>query len=755
MSLRSALLSGMLTILGAAASHAQPQREDLLLATNLRVEHLLHPDFSVVNGYPSVGSDSNPKVLVGNRQPIFGWQVQGSGERAFQSAYRIIVSGHADSIATGVGDVWDSGRVASGESINIRYGGKALQPRTDYVWRVMLWDRQGGPSPWSATGRFRTADTLRDYRTAYYPIQKTDESPSRIVRENGVTQIDFGRASFGQLRLTLTTEAPSDTVVVHLGEALLPDGRINSRPGGTIRYAAYRIPLMRGRHTYYVHFRPDKRNTGPQAVRMPAYIGEVMPFRYVELEGYGREVQKADITRATVHYPFDEQASYFESPDTVLNAVWDLCKYSIKATSFAGIYVDGDRERIPYEADAYINQLCHYGVDHEYSMARRSHEYLLHHATWPTEWILQSVLMAYNDYLYTGDARSAEHHYDVLKAKLLLPLREANGLISTKTGKQTRTLMDAIHYKGDSLRDIVDWPHTGGFGMVGNGETDGFVFTPFNSVVNAFHYKALRDMTHLANALGHTGDAAIFSQKAAETYRAFQRLLWDKRQGAYRDGIGTDHASLHTNMMAMAFGLVPEQRTQEVAAFIRSRGMACSVYGSQFLMDAVYEAGDAAYGLSLLTSRDDRSWYNMIRAGSTITMEAWDNKYKPNQDWNHAWGAVPANAIPRKLMGVEPLLPGWNAFRVRPQLGPLAWARVKVPTIKGAVELSCRQGDGTYRMELKVPGNTEAHVEIPAVQRGRVSVTVNDAVVKADDRGGYIVLAPLAPGNYVIEVKNK
>src|SRR3546814_19626828 len=90
-------------------------------------------------------------------------------------------------------------------------------------------------------------------------------------------------------------------------------------------------------------------------------------------------------------------------------------------------------------------------------------------------------------------------------------------------------------------------------------------------------------------------------------------------------------------------------------------------------MDAVYEAGDADYGLSLLTSQEDRSWYNMIRAGSTITMEAWDNKYKPNQDWNHARGAVPANIITRKLMGVEPLEPGWVVFRVRPQIGSLAW----------------------------------------------------------------------------------
>src|SRR5690606_21545815 len=135
--------------------------------------------------------------------------------------------------------------------------------------------------------------------------------------------------------------------------------------------------------------------------------------------------------------------------------------------------------------------------------------------------------------------RSAEHHYGDLKAKLLLPLRETNGLISTRTGKQTPQLMNAIHYRGDSLRDIVDWPHTGGFGMVGNGETDGFVFTDYNAVVNAFHYKALRDMAKLAAALGIEADAKAFSEKADETYSAFQSLLWDNRAGTYRDGIDT------------------------------------------------------------------------------------------------------------------------------------------------------------------------------------------------------------------------
>ena len=62
--------------------------------------------------------------------------------------------------------------------------------------------------------------------------------------------------------------------------------------------------------------------------------------------------------------------------------------------------------------------------------------------------------------------------------------------------------------------------------------------------------------------------------------------------------------------------------------------MACSVYGAQYLLEGLYFAGEADYALELMTSTSDRSWWNMIQSGSTMTMEAWDIKYKPNSAMN-------------------------------------------------------------------------------------------------------------------------
>ena len=56
----------------------------------------------------------------------------------------------------------------------------------------------------------------------------------------------------------------------------------------------------------------------------------------------------------------------------------------------------------------------------------------------------------------------------------------------------------------------------------------------------------------------------------------------------------------------------------------------------------------------------------MLDVGSTITMEAWAAKYKPNLDWNHAWAAAPANIVPRYVLGVRPLSPGSQKPPSRP-----------------------------------------------------------------------------------------
>ena len=179
---------------------------------------------------------------------------------------------------------------------------------------------------------------------------KTRQSPVSVLRRQAQSDLyDFGTDAFAQLLLRVQTHNPADTLRIRIGEAVR-EGHVDHRPQGTVRHATYDIPLQVGIHDYPVNLRPDGRNTalganesGVDPILMPASIGEVTPFRYVEVE-HGARVKA--VWRDAVHEPFDDAESHFECSDTVLNQVWNLCKYSIKATSFAGIYVDGDMSLI-------------------------------------------------------------------------------------------------------------------------------------------------------------------------------------------------------------------------------------------------------------------------------------------------------------------------------------------------------------------------------------------------------------------------
>jgi alpha-L-rhamnosidase len=86
-------------------------------------------------------------ALVGEARPTFSWTVNDSGRAQAQTAYEIRVNDAHN-------QVWDSGRVASANSVEVGYAGPALAADHTYTWSVRTWNSQGAQSPWSAPARF-------------------------------------------------------------------------------------------------------------------------------------------------------------------------------------------------------------------------------------------------------------------------------------------------------------------------------------------------------------------------------------------------------------------------------------------------------------------------------------------------------------------------------------------------------------------------------------------------------------------------
>jgi hypothetical protein len=643
-------------------------------------------------------------------KPEFSWILADAA--ISQKGFQIIVSSRKEFIDKNNGDVWDSGLVNSGNSSNISFGGTALKENSKYFWKVRIQDSKGRFTDYSEVQIFRTGK-FGDLITTPNVFQIEKIKPISVIKtSDGNTLIDFGKDAFGTIQLDYKTDK-ADTLIICLGEKLL-NGKVDRNPGGTIRYSETKLAVNPGQLTYKLNLFPDKRNTTGAAVLLPDSLGVVLPFRYAEIRNVDNKIGKDDIRQVALFNYFEMNESEFTSSDTILNQIWDLCKYSMKATSFTGIYIDGDRERIAYEADAYINQLGHYSVDREYAMAKRTIEHFMKNPTWPTEWLLHTAMMAYQDYYYTGDTEILRKYYTQLKNKSLIELAREDGLISSQSPLVNGAYMKKLGFRDTSnrIRDIVDWPpaqkDTGWKLVTAEGERDGHEMLPINTVVNCLFYYNMTIMAEIAGIVNNQEDKNYFENMAAKVKAAINTKLLDPQKGIYIDGEGSKHSSIHSNLMALAFGLVPEVNKAAVVGFIKSRGMACSVYGAQFLMEGLYMAGEGQYALDLMRSTSDRSWWNMIRSGSTITLEAWDMKYKPNSDWNHAWGAAPANIIPRYLWGIQPKSAGFAEVSVSPQMGNLTFSTIKIPTIWGQIKGEYRiVNDKLRTYSIQLPANTK------------------------------------------------
>jgi hypothetical protein len=571
-------------------------------------------------------------------------------------------------------------------------------------------------------------------------VESFSEAPVKAEQlADGHWFFDFGLASFGTVEITAPDVASGTQITVHMGEALSAPTTIHRKPGGTVRYQTHQVRLARESPA------SPKLTWAPPSwmkdgwLPLPKGMPEVMPFRYLEVEGAPAGFSAAQVRRVSWAVPFDDHASAFQSSSPQLDAVWDFCKHSIKATTFMGLYVDGDRERKPYEADVLINQLSHYCLEPRYDIARLSHEYLLGKPTWPTEWRLQSVILAWNDFLWSGDDASLHRHYDILKGRAMIDRRTPEGFFEG--------------WNDGEIKDIVDWPA---------GERDGYDMSPtVKTAVTAFHFQSLILLGKIARQLGKSDDAREFATLAEATRTAVNEKLWDESRGCYLDGLDpksgkrSAHASAHANFFPLALGLVPAYRVARVAAFLKPRGMACSVYGAQFLLDALYDAGEGEQALSLLTSGELRSWRNMFEnVGSTIALEAWDPSLKPNLDWNHAWGAAPSNLIARKLMGIEPLEAGFSRFRVKPATASLEHAKIKLPTPKGPILLALRGKDAAaWQATLTVPAGSSAEFHLP--HAGQAIVTRDGRPVPVRlmrEEAGRSVIG-LASGSWEVSLK--
>jgi alpha-L-rhamnosidase len=91
------------------------------------------------------------------RTPRLSWKLAVNPPAARgvkQHAYQILVASSPELLAGDKGDVWDSGKVSSDDSVNIAFAGKPLGSREELFWKVRVWVGGRKPSAWSEPARW-------------------------------------------------------------------------------------------------------------------------------------------------------------------------------------------------------------------------------------------------------------------------------------------------------------------------------------------------------------------------------------------------------------------------------------------------------------------------------------------------------------------------------------------------------------------------------------------------------------------------
>lgn len=93
---------------------------------------------------------------IDNIQPRLSWKMVDAEKTRgqHQTAFQVLVASTAGQLANNKGDLWNSGKQVSNQSVNVVYKGAELSSNQECYWKVRVWDMNDEVSTWSNAARF-------------------------------------------------------------------------------------------------------------------------------------------------------------------------------------------------------------------------------------------------------------------------------------------------------------------------------------------------------------------------------------------------------------------------------------------------------------------------------------------------------------------------------------------------------------------------------------------------------------------------
>lgn len=439
--------------------------------------------------------------------------------------------------------------------------------------------------------------------------------------------------------------------------------------------------------------------------------GGVQEFEYPFLDSFSvlqieatnvtTPIEILDVGAVFSSFPVAYKGS-FECSDPELTKLWKGYRW-LTQICMQTHHLDSPNHQEPIcdPGDYLIESLANYYAFGEPWLARqdlrkfggllKKLKYQNFHTSYSLLWL--QMLMVYYD--YTGDS--------MLVTELAPQVHELLDTFTSWRGKNG-LISEAPNYM------FMDWVKIAGFGchhppaVIGQG------------YMTAFYYRALLDARRVAELTGDKARAKNYTHLRSEVAPAFNRELWNAREGLYRDGkpfqssvktnkwLPADKEietfSTQVNALAVLYDLAPKKNQAAIVDTLMARtDMNTQPYFMFFVFDALSHSG--RFEKHALTQM--KRWKMVEETQSYYEM--WDGG-----DLSHAWGSAPMIQLSATVLGVKPLSPGFRKFEVRPQPCGLDWAKGIVPTPHGDIAVSWTRANGEMKLEVTVPSGCEAEV---------------------------------------------
>jgi alpha-L-rhamnosidase len=284
-------------------------------------------------------------------------------------------------------------------------------------------------------------------------------------------------------------------------------------------------------------------------------------------------------------------------------------------------------------------------------------------------------------------------------------------------------------------------------------------------ISTAYFFYDLGLIARAADLVGESADAARWRELAETLRQAFNRVFFNPATGVYDNGTQT------SSVLALAFGLVPENRRAALFAHLVSKietesggHVGTGLVGAQWLMRVLSDNGRPDLAYAMLTKSDYPGWGYMIAKGATTIWELWngDTADPAMNSGNHVMQIGDLVIWMRQyLAGIrpDPETEGFTRIIIRPTpVGDLTWVRGSYESVRGTIRSAWKKEGGELTLDLTIPPNATATVYVPAADAGRVTeggkpLEKAEGVKLLRTEAGAVVLA-VASGTYRFTAKS-